>query len=416
MVSIVSSFLVLMILLQSWSSPNTVKLAKETIDEALDEYQGIMFYHWTGENMHGSDTIMWMDDVFYMSTGQYDFRVFDEAVLDTFSLARSHPNFTHTPPRLDVREMDSVIDRRPYSALYYNIMVYWWTKWAVEEKGKDYAISRAHDWKDVVLQNHNYIKSNYIKDDIFYVKGKSNLQPDYVRKRGYCAYESILYLASLRSIQYVYGIDTEEDFNASQKSLVRILWREDHGFFADWVDQDGKDHLHYETEQLWGIVLDVIPPSYQFRLYSSLDPSRERFGRFWQYEEHSLEEMAEEASQYEIWWDEWYKICEAMIYVKALRKFNHGYLDEKELLEPFEEAISENKFFPDIYEWRDGKMEQSGYRESYIMNAGPWLSIKYRLDLSIKPLDNGYEWHIIGLTLALLTAYILHFFTKIILM
>lgn len=362
-------------------------LAEWTIESAHEYYNGYYFYHYLSEFSLDEERndewyIMWMDDMFYIMTGRYDYDFLAKA-LDTYALATMKLHFTHTSPRLHVVKMDTqMIDARVYGALYFNIMVYQYVKWTAEVNGSQQALSRAKEWKEAVIKNHNYIKSNFIRDDVFYVSDvKSTLQPDYVRKGGYVADMTIYYLCSLRTLDYVYGIDTKEEFHRVQQALKNKLWDEDLGFFIDWIDPEERKHIHYGTEQLWGVVFDVLPEHQQKRMFESLPKSRERCGRFWHYQRYTDDELAD--AREDPWWDDWWKISEAMLYIKTLRIFNYNETEIQSLIEPFRTVISEYDHFPDTYTWDDEN--QKFIKNSscnLIMNAGPWLAIIKDVDLS----------------------------------
>jgi len=247
------------------SNLQTLTLARDIINQSREIYNGNKFYHciseFQGEVPRGEWFILWIDDVFFMHLGFYDFD-FLKGVIDT--LANATLKYGHTPCRLNVSDLSSS-DLRPYGALYFNIMVYNYVKVTGDFK-------YAENWKEAVLKNHEYIK-NRLRNNVYYQDEVINLQPDFVNKNGYITDMTIYYL----------HINTSNEFKEIQNALISKMWRENKGFFVDWIDVNGTEHLHFGTEQLWGIVLDVLPPVIQQRMFEVIPKNITFSGRFWLY-------------------------------------------------------------------------------------------------------------------------------------
>jgi hypothetical protein len=95
--------------------------------------------------------------------------------------------------------------------------------------------------------------------------------------------------------------------------------------------------------------------------------------RFCFHQKYSHDELAPD--RLDPWWDDWWKISEAMLHTQTLRKFNYNESNILELIQPFEKATREYGF-PDTYTWNRGEEKFiPNCWKNYIMNASPWLCI-----------------------------------------
>lgn len=378
---------------------DTMFIAKRVIEKSRDIFDGYSFYHYLAEFKDEEPEwhwyIMWMDDVFFMHTGLYDFEFLAKA-LDTYAEATMKEEYPHTPVMLNVSGLESC-DFRNYGALYFNMMVYTFVKTTND-------FNKSLDWKDSVLKNHEYIKNNHMESGVYYESSLVNLQPDYVLKSGYITDMTIYYLASLRTLNYVYGIDTNEEFSNVTDALIEKMWSDERGFFVDWVDPEGNYHFHFGTEQLWGVVFDLLPYQIQLKMSESLNKTKEMCGRFWQYAPY---EYLTEYTCLDPAWNNALKICEAMLYLKTLMKFSYNSSFINQEIERYERAIlSEGEYvgnFVDFYSMNeDGELVKDGCC-NFIMNAGAWLAIKNCSELSFSAIPEFSNWTVLsGILLCLL--------------
>lgn len=356
--------------------------ACQVIADSRDKFKEHAFYHWVSEFKSLWKPIdawdrkeqyckTWIDDVFYMHCAYYDYQ-FLKYALDTFADATRRLNgISCTPVYFDVRMLYGItdwIDKRSYGALYFNIMVYDYVKVTGDFAG-------AGKWKDVVLKNYRYIRDNYMKTGVHFDDKETCLQPDYVRKSGYIADMTIYYLISLKAMQYVYGMDCEKEFEYVTDKLINTLWQDEKGFFIDWIDPNGSKHIHYGTEQLWGIVYDVLPISIQQAMFEALPKDDEHCGRFWQYKIYDQNEKVAE-------WDFSWKLGQSMLYLQTLRKFDYDESFIQQQIERYNQAIQKYGFCDNYLMDSNGEFLNNGLC-NYIMNAGSWITILKNNDLSV---------------------------------
>jgi len=338
------------------------------------------YYHWVSEFNSGAKQLdnwdkkkqfykTWLDDVFLMHYGFYDYQ-FLRLALNTLAEATRKIRFLScTPVYFDIRSLYGCtdwVDNRSYGALYFNIMVFDYVRVT-----KDF--SSANGWKDVVLRNHRFIHDNYMAEGVYYDTREVPLQPDYVLKSGYIADMTIYYLISLKALEYLYGISISDEFAYVTRQLISKLWQNDKGFFIDWIDPEGRQHVHYGTEQLWGVIYDVLPNDVQQAMFQALRKEKERCGRFWQYQMYDENEKTSDG-------DYAYKLGQVMLYLQTLRKFGFNSSFIQEQIDRYDQCIVKYGFC-DHYVEKDDELVNIGTC-NYIMNAGPWIAILRNNDLS----------------------------------